>query len=146
MRHFLNSLYLFALVALLSACGSNSRGVVHPAYTTATGQPTISSTLWAIGVYGIWCGSIIATVCMLAGVALSLGLISVAAPLAAKLRTYVVDGALVGVCLLLLGCVFAYLGEHIWLVGLSIGLVLVALALRYRTTLKTDLSAIEKGG
>ena len=89
---------------------------------------TVSNLLWAIGSYLIYLGSAGITLGILGVVACSFTIFSGLT----DFRTYFIDGIVLGIVALLIGCAFAYLGEHPWIIitSLVIGVGLVGYRLR----------------
>lgn len=110
---------------LLTGCG-DARGSL-PGGSPSHGQH-VSSTLLALGGIITWAG----------GAAIASGLLACAASFfpwtsfLGAFRSLFIELAVLGLGSVLVGSAFLWAGDHPWVLGIAIGLVVLALALRYR--------------
>ena len=133
---------LLALCALiLGGCGSDARSQT-PAVDAGTAGSVAGHVLDTIGAYGTWIGGIGMAVCAIVFAATFIPIVQpIIAGLAAfgLTRKVIAEAGIISFGLVLLGLAFLYLGHHVWLLSASIGLIALALAIRYHTWLATHI-------
>ena len=133
---------LLALCALiLGGCGSDARSQT-PAVDAGTAAGQVGHILDSIGSYATWAGGIGMAVCAIVFAATFIPIVQpIIAGLAAfgLTRKVIAEAGIISFGLVLLGLAFLYLGHHVWLLSASIGLIALALAVRYHTWLATHL-------
>ena len=83
------------------------------------------STLVALGSTIVWAGGIVCTLSALAAVATNF------VPFLAGFRTIFVELGILGGCAVLVGTCFIWLGDHLWILGITLALVAGGLCFWY---------------
>ena len=134
--------YIVLILATLFLAGCGDARSQTPAVDAGTAAGQVGHILDTIGAYGTWIGGIGMAVCAIVFAATFIPIVQpIIAGLAAfgLTRKVIAEAGIISFGLVLLGLAFLYLGHHVWLLSASIGLIAVAMAIRYHTWLATHL-------
>lgn len=95
--------------------------------------PTIGCTIGSLGSWFTWSGGIVMG---FAALALAASFFPAVAIWLSPIRLYIVEAIALGFAAVLVGSALLFLGAHPWLLGVTLGLVVLGLCWRYRSRLR----------